>query len=56
MNLLLLQIAAVRNFAEPYTHSVRKVSRRIGVAAEDAFQRLSTSGPATRTKSHTRAD
>eukprot|EP00775_Hariotina_reticulata_P010174 gene10174-10334_t len=49
------EIDNIRTFAEPYTQSVQKVSRRLTVAAEDAFVRMST-GPASRTKSHFRQD
>jgi hypothetical protein len=49
--LLLSQVDLIRSAAEPYTMSVHKVSRRIGAAAEDAFMRMSTAKPSTRTKS-----
>lgn len=50
-----LQIDMIRTAAEPYTQSVRKVSKRLSMAAEDAFVRMSA-GPASRTKSHFRAE
>lgn len=46
------QIDAFRTVAEPYTVSAFKVGRRISTAASDAFDRMSTAGPKTRTKSH----
>jgi hypothetical protein len=42
----------IRTVAEPYTVSAFKVGRRISTAASDAFDRMSTVGPKTRTKSH----
>jgi hypothetical protein len=50
--LLHVQIEAMRAVAEPYTASAFKVGRRISTAASDAFDRMSTAGPKTRTKSH----
>jgi hypothetical protein len=47
-----VQIEAMRAVAEPYTASAFKVGRRISTAASDAFDRMSTAGPKTRTKSH----
>ena len=47
----LLQIDAFRTVAEPYTVSAFKVGRRISTAASDVFDRMSTAGPKTRTKS-----
>ncbi|KAF6255089.1 Reticulon-domain-containing protein [Scenedesmus sp. NREL 46B-D3] len=48
------EVDLIRSAAEPYTMSVHKASRRIGAAAEDAFLRMSTAKPSTRTKSHFR--
>lgn len=45
------QIDAFRTVAEPYTASAFKVGRRITTAASDVFDRMSTAGPKTRTKS-----
>ncbi len=45
------QINAIRTVAEPYTVSAFKVGRRISTAASDVFDRMSTAGPKTRTKS-----
>lgn len=50
--LFLAQIDAVRAVAEPYTASAFKVGRRISTAASDVFDRMSTAGPKSRTKSH----
>jgi hypothetical protein len=52
--LLLPQVDLIRSAAEPYTMSVHKVTTRIGAVAEDAFMRMSTAKPSTRTKSHFR--
>jgi len=49
---LLTQIDAFRTVAEPYTVSAFKVGRRISTAAGDVFDRMSTAGPKSRTKSH----
>lgn len=48
----LAQIDAFRIVAEPYTVSAFKVGRRISTAASDVFDRMSTAGPKSRTKSH----
>jgi hypothetical protein len=52
----LLQIELIRSAAEPYTASVTKVGRRLSIVAGDTFARMSTAGPARRTKSHFRAE
>lgn len=46
------EVDLIRSAAEPYTMSVHKVSTRLGAAAGDAFMRMSTAKPSTRTKSH----
>jgi hypothetical protein len=46
------QIDVIRTAAAPYTASALKVGRRISAAAGDAFDRMSTAGPKSRTKSH----
>ncbi len=47
------QVEAIREAAAPYTQSVRKATKRLSMAVDDAIVRYST-GPKTRTKSHFR--
>lgn len=50
-HLMAVQVEAIREAAQPYTQSVRKVGRRLSLAVDEAIVRYS-SAPRSRTRSH----